>query len=198
MTDSPTLAPLAPEDWPGTLGDIFAEMKGRPLNVHSLMAHNATLLKAWWNFRNYSVGGGGLGKRKGELVILRTAVRLKAWYEWAAHVERGLACGLALEEIQRINCNGTPEGFADDDTLIFRAVDSLFDDRCLSPALRAALSPYYSPSQIQDIMAIHGMYVILGTMIKTWGLAPEDWLSAALPDEVTEESFYVGTAPNSP
>ena len=94
--------PLPTEQWASTLDCVRADMGGKPINVHKLMAHNPQLLNAWWSFRNYSVDGGTLGKRLGELVILRVSVNLKAWYEWGSHVDRALRCGLTLEEINRV------------------------------------------------------------------------------------------------
>ena len=102
MKNSTKVTTLPVFDWDSSLSHIIEDMNGQPLNVHSLMANHPELLKSWWNFRNYSVVGGDLGKRRGELVILRVAVHMKSWYEWGSHVERGLACGLALEEIERV------------------------------------------------------------------------------------------------
>ena len=94
------LDPLQVADWDSSLSSIIDEMNGEPLNVHKLMANNPALLKAWWNFRNYSITGGALGTRLGELVILRVAVHMRAWYEWASHVERSIARGLSMDEIE--------------------------------------------------------------------------------------------------
>ena len=88
---------IEPDYWDPSLNHILRQMNGEPLNIHKLLAKHPKLLKAWWDFRNYSVNGGDLGRRKGELVILRVASYLNSWYEWASHVERSLQCGLALD-----------------------------------------------------------------------------------------------------
>ena len=100
MQNSLKVLPLDAEQWPPELDFIIEDMSGVPINVHKLLANHPELLKAWWNFRNYSVKGGKLGQRKGELVILRVAIHMQAWYEWGSHVERSLACGLSLDELQ--------------------------------------------------------------------------------------------------
>ncbi len=46
--------------------------------------------------------GGNLGRRKGELVILQDAVHMRTWYDWGSYVERVLACGIAMDEIERV------------------------------------------------------------------------------------------------
>lgn len=135
MTEQLAVNPLAPEQWDESLSFIKEDMNGLPINVHRLMAHHPELLKAWWNFRNYSVQGGALGKRKGELVILRVAIHMKAWYEWGSHVERGLACGLSREEIERVKLGGNAEGWEKDEALLLNAIDELIATHGLSPRL---------------------------------------------------------------
>ena len=189
MEPDPEVTPLPPADWDPALRPIIDDMKGRPLNVHSLMAHHPTLLKALWDFRNYSVQGGELGRRRGELVILRVAVLMKAWYEWASHVERGLACGLSRAEIERVKAGAAAPGWDPAEALILTAVDELVAGHALSPETQHKLRDHYSIQQVMDIMAIAGMYVILGCMINSWGLELDQHVTEKLPADVTRESF---------
>ncbi|MDG1323338.1 MAG: carboxymuconolactone decarboxylase family protein, partial [Porticoccaceae bacterium] len=99
--------PLATQHWDKALTKVIEDTKGAPLHVHQLMANNPKLLDAWWDFRNHSVEGGTLGKRAGELVILRVAVHMQAWYEWGSHVDRALTCGLSIDEINRVLSHST-------------------------------------------------------------------------------------------
>ena len=96
------LEPLATQYWDQALDKVMADTKGAPIHVHQLMAHNPKLLEAWWDFRNHCVEGGTLGNRAGELVILRVAVHMQAWYEWGSHVDRALVCGLTIDEINQV------------------------------------------------------------------------------------------------
>ncbi len=183
------LEPLDPDDWDSALAGVIADMKGRPINVHRLMANHPQLLKAWWDFRNYSVQGGALGRRRGELVILRVALHMRAWYEWGSHVERAQACGLTLAEIERVKQSAEDAAWEPAEALLLSAVDELIESHGLAPASLAALAEHYSPQEIMDIMAIHGMYVILGCMINTWGLELDQSVAAKLPEGVTKEAF---------
>lgn len=189
MSDDLNVTPLPPADWDSALAHVIADMKGAPLQVHGLMANHPELLAAWWSFRNYSVRGGELGQRRGELVILRVAVLMRAWYEWASHVERGLACGLSRDEIERVKEGGAAPGWDAADAALLEAVDELVADHGLSPNSHARLRAHYSVRQIMDIMAIHGMYVTLACMINTWGLELDARVKAKLPDDVTREAF---------
>ena len=183
------LIPLPPEEWDDSLNPIIDDMEGDPLNVHGLMANNPCLLKAWWGFRNHAVKGGTLGKRKGELVILRVAVLMKSWYEWASHVERALNCGITIEEIECVKRQSHSSNWQNDESLLLTAVDELFTLRTIAKDTHAKLIEYYSAEQIMDLIAIHGMYVILGGMINLWELKIDSTVEESLPESITKENF---------
>jgi len=177
------------ENWDPSLDFIIEEMNGSPLNVHKLLAKHPKLLKAWWNFRNYSVDGGDLGRRYGELVILRVAFYLKSWYEWASHVDRSLKVGISLEEIQNVNKTLDHNDWSDKEFSLLNAVDQLIESKCLSKPQYKQLSNFFSEQQIMDLIAIHGMYLILGCMINIWGLPLDDDIQERLPSSINKSSF---------
>ena len=41
-----SLAPLPAEQWPEEMSDILQDL-GEPLNIHSIMANHAALMRAW-------------------------------------------------------------------------------------------------------------------------------------------------------
>ena len=190
----PPLEPLAVEQWPSALKNVANDMKGAPLNVHKLMAHNPALLKAWWTFRNHSVAGGVLGPRRGELVILRVSVHLGAWYEWASHVDRALQCGLTLEEIHRVAIRDVGEGWTAPEAALLQAVDDLVERRSLLPETRRRLASHFSDAELLDVMAIQGMYQILGAMILTWGLPLDPEVAARIERASGEDAFHRAAA----
>jgi alkylhydroperoxidase family enzyme len=130
-----------------------------------------------------------LGRRKSELVILRTAINLRAWYEWSSHVDRGMACGISMEEIERVKLGATAPGWEESEAVLLEAVDALIADHGLPEDLHARLREHYTVQQVMDLMAITGMYVILGCMINTWGLELDASTQAKLPEDVTKEDF---------
>ena len=177
------------ENWDPSLDFIIKQMNGAPLNVHKLLAKHPKLLAAWWNFRNYSVEGGDLGRRCGELVILRVASYLKSWYEWSSHVDRSLKCGLELNEIKNVNKTLDQNDWNNKEFLLLSAVDQLIEKKHLDNDLYSDLRSYFSDKQIMDIVAIHGMYIILGCMINIWGLTLEEDIAMRLPESVTKAQF---------
>ena len=183
------MKPLPPDQWDESLKHVIDDMSGRPLNVHGLMANNPDLLNAWWDYRNYSVRGGALAQRDCELVILRVAAQMNSWYEWACHVDRGLVAGLSIEEIDSVRAGPDAPGWSDRDAILLRCVDELFGERAIRSATREKLAEHFSEKQLLDIIAIHGMYITLGCMINTWGLALDAPVKDRLPASVSREKF---------
>jgi 4-carboxymuconolactone decarboxylase len=185
--DRPT--PVDVEQWPPELADIAADMNGKPINVHKLMANNPALLNAWWTFRNHSVKGGTLGPRKAELLILRVGVHMSSWYEWGSHVDRALKVGIGIEDIHRVLELDTREHWSLEEAAILRAVDELTRDHVIQADTLAMLEQHHSNDQIMDLIAIHGMYLILAGMIKTWGLALDANVLERIAEHTDEGSF---------
>lgn len=183
------MTPLPPDQWDPALQHVIDDMNGRPLNIHCLLANHPELLKAWWNYRMYLVRGGDLSQRDCELVILRISVLTRKWYEWSAHVVRGLAAGMSLEEIERVAAGPAASGWGEKDSTLLSAVDSLFNIRRIDSATLTSLKTYFSGQQIMDLISIHGMYVTIACMIGTWEIPIEDAVASCLPGDVTEESF---------
>ena len=183
------LSPLPVSAWDDSIARVREDMHDRPLNVHALMAHNPKLLNAWWNFRNYAVSGGALGRRNSELVILRVALRIRAWYEWGSHVERALDYGLTMDEIERVKQGSQALQWPPAEALLLKAVDELFSEHAITAETLDELSRHFSPAQVLDLIAIQGMYVILGGMINTWPLELDEHVREKLPATVTKAGF---------
>jgi len=187
MTDNLNVTPLAVGEWDAELAGILRDMRGRPLNVHKLLANNPALLKSWWSLRNHAVAGGDLRQRHRELVILRVAVHMRSWYEWASHVERGLKIGLSIDEIERVRRGELKQGWDECDALVLRATDECFHQRKISAETRNRMRGLFKSSELLDLIAIFGVYVILGTMINTWGLELDDFIE--LPADDSEKDW---------
>lgn len=183
------MQPLPLQEWNETLKEVLDDMDGRPLNVHRLMANHPQLLKAWWNYRNHSVSGGDLEQRDCELVILRVAAKMRCWYEWASHVDRGQVSGLSSSDIERVLEGPGAAGWSERDALLLQAVDELIEDRGMSVETQKGLASHFTPNQVMDVIAIQGMYVTLGCMINTWGLELDGEVQARLPAGISRSAF---------
>lgn len=184
------MRPVPLNDWDESLQHVVADMRGRPLNIHGLLANHPPLLEAWWALRNYLVEGGDLEQRQCELVILRVAARRRSWYEWASHVVRGLDNGLSLEDIERVRRDD--DVWPDADAILLEAVDEILESCSISPVTLERLAGHFTDRQILDIVHLHGMYATLACTIGTWGVELDDHVAQRLPDTVTEEAFAAG------
>lgn len=175
--------------WDPALASVVEDMGGRPLNVHKLIANHPALLSAWWPFRQYIVSGGALGRRNAELLILRTAVQQRSWYEWASHVERGLASGLEIGEIERVLDGPGADGWSDADASLLWAADELAAGGALQPATLERLGAHFSAGQILDLVAIRATYVMLANLLNTWEVELDERVAAKLPENVDRAHF---------
>lgn len=183
--------PLPPEEWPEELAHIVADMGGKPINIHRLMANNPSLMRAWWAFRQHSVTGGSLGRVSCELLILRVAVHMGAWYEWAHHVDRGMQVGLPIERIMAVLEPGLDQHWSPAEAALLKAVDELTQAHSVSAPSLKLLERHFDNTQVMDLMAIHGMYLILAHMINTWGLPLEPEVLERVSAHTNEDDFLL-------
>ena len=177
------------QQWDESLDHVIADMNDRPLNVHGLLANHPDLLNAWWDFRNYVVNGGALRQRDCELLVLRVAVHMECWYEWASHVVRGAAAGLTLDEIKRVADGPQADGWHVRDMALLQCIDDLFGHREITASTQEALNLHFTPRQILDIVAIYGMYVTLGCMLNSWPTSLDESVNSRLPDDFSQGDF---------
>ncbi|PWJ21139.1 carboxymuconolactone decarboxylase family protein [Jannaschia seohaensis] len=169
--------PLHPDRWPPEIADMAGGYAGR-LNVYRMIAHHPALLRAMDTLREHVVNRTALGAERSEVAILRGAHRLGSSYEWDQHILRARARGLSDARIASIR--GPLEEMGDEDRLIVRAVDELFDDRMLSADTLAALDPVLGAEGILDLIATVGYYSVLGYTLKSFAVPQDEDIAAAL------------------
>jgi len=161
----PTLAPLTDADWPESLSHLRERFMGKA-NVYRVMAHHPALVEAWASLRAHVVLESALGPERLEVVILRTAHRLGARYEWDHHVIRARREGLTDARILAIGGDGTALSVSDG--LLVRAVDALIDGARLPAGLRDEVLAALGPEATLDLMATVGFYSTLGFILNSF------------------------------
>lgn len=174
--------PIDNADWPEAIAEMKDGFAGA-LNVYRTMAHHPALLKAWAPLRQHVVKDGALGPVRSELVILRAACRMGSAYEWAHHVSRARALGMGDARIAAMR--GSPDG---EDGLIAQAVDALFDEKRLPPALERKLAAAFGREAVFDLMATVGFYSVLGYLLMTYDTP----IDPAVALEMSERPLAVG------
>lgn len=179
MTTSPCL-PIGDAEWPVEITDMQSGFAGA-LNVYRTMAHHPELLRAWAPLRQHVVKDSALGAERSELVILRAAHRMGSSYEWAHHVSRARALGMADARIAAMR--GMPQGEAQgEDGLIVRAVDALFDHRRLPSGIEAELAGALGRKAVFDLIVTVGFYSILGHILMTYDTPTDASVAAEMAD----------------
>ena len=173
MTTATVLKPLAPEQWDASIHDIRTQL-GAPPNLHATMANHPALLKAWMVFRNHMVHGVSVHRRDLEIVILRTAHRANADYEWMHHAQIALETGLTPAEVDQIAEDLSTGAWGRKDQLLLAAADECAGDHHISPEIRDGLLEYFSGEQLLDLIFTIGMYTTLAFMLKTLEVPMDD------------------------
>jgi alkylhydroperoxidase family enzyme len=177
MTDPIRIPPLPPDQRDERTAELLSQLGGGAdgdvLNLFATLAHHPKLLKRWSAFGGVLLFGGTLPHRDRELLILRTAARCGADYEWGHHVEIGLGAGLTRDEIARVVDGPDAAGWSDDDALLLRTADELHDQSRIGDATWAALSARYSTEQLIEVPMLVGQYHLVSFTLRSLGVQPE-------------------------
>jgi alkylhydroperoxidase family enzyme len=183
MTDnSRILTPLPESQWAGELADVARSFKN-VLNIHRVIAHNPALMAAYAPLRNYIVAKSSLTPRQRELLILRTAHLLQCDYEWQHHIVRGQAVGITSAEIERLQQDIIDANWsAPEELALLHCADEMFHQQQLRSETAAALQQLLGNEALLDAIYTVGIYITLGTILKTFAVPLEDSLEPLTDD----------------
>jgi 4-carboxymuconolactone decarboxylase len=173
MTDKPRIPPLHPDELTEQQRELIGGGTAPPLNIFLTLARYPGLLRKWLPFGGKLLAGGKLTPRDRELVILRSAFRSGARYEWAQHVAIAGTAGLSTDEIRRVAKGPDATGWNDDDAALLRAVDELHDAHCIGDDTWNALARRYGTEQLIEIPMLAGHYAMLAGVLNSLGVQPE-------------------------
>lgn len=165
------IAPLDAEerdDGQAALLDRLRAFRGRDLNVFATVARHPRLLRAWVRFGGVLMNEGLLPARDRELLVLRTAKRCGADYEWRHHSEIAVEVGLPAGAIQAAAGEAEP---ADTwDAILIAAADELTGERQLSDHTWAALARRYDERQLIEVCFLVGQYALIAGVVRSLGI----------------------------
>jgi 4-carboxymuconolactone decarboxylase len=168
----PRIPPLPPDELTSEQRELIGG-DGPQLNIFLTLARYPGLLRKWLPFGGKLLAGGKLAPRDRELIILRSAFRSEARYEWAQHVAIAGAAGLTTEEIRRVATGPGDTAWSDADATLLRAVDELHDDHCIGVGTWNALANRYGTEQLIEIPMLAGHYAMLAGVLNSLGVQPE-------------------------
>ena len=137
------------------------------------LGRHRRLFRHWLPFSASLLLRGDLPAEDRELVVLRTAWRCGAWYEWAHHATLGVEAGLAPEEVERVAGGPSAPGWSDRQRTLLRATDEMHDRRVVGDETWPALARELPPPELVELCLLVGHYEMLAMTLNSLGTAPE-------------------------
>jgi alkylhydroperoxidase family enzyme len=151
-------------------------------NLFATLAHHPRLLKPWAAFGGTLLFGSELPSRDRELLILRTAWRCKAHYEWSHHVPLALLVGVTAAEVALVVEGPDAPGWDAADAALVRAADELHADAVIGDSTWAALAERYTPAQLVEIPMVVGQYHLVAFTLNSLGVQLDEHAPGPDPD----------------
>lgn len=167
MTGPPRLAPLAQEQWDDFLARLV-DASGGPdhaLNVFTTLGRHPELFRRWITFGGVLLSG-TLPGRDRELVILRTAVRCGADYEWSHHAGTAAALGVSDDELAALGKDLDEHPWPPDDLALLRAVDEMHDTFALSDPSWSAVHERFGDAGAIELVMLVGQYHLVALALR--------------------------------
>jgi 4-carboxymuconolactone decarboxylase len=173
---APRIPPLPPEDRSEEARELLAAVTagdGSAVNIFATLVRHPKLVKRWMSFGGALLLRGELPPRDRELLILRTALRCGADYEWGQHVRIATDSGVTADEIRRVADGPDAPGWDPFDAALVRAVDELRDDAVISDGTWATLSERYDERQLIELPMLVGQYHLVAFALNSLGVERE-------------------------
>jgi 4-carboxymuconolactone decarboxylase len=165
----PRIPPLPPDQWDERLTKLLEASPGgtaEPMHIFTTLARNPELNRRWLGFGGALLYG-TLSRRLIELVILRTAYRFDGPYEWAQHVEIGLASGLTHDEITAVGGDLDSLPWDAVERAALDAVDETHAAGAVSDPTWATLAGAFSESELLELLMLIGHYLMLTYVLRS-------------------------------
>lgn len=146
---------------------------GDPPGVFTTLGRHPRLFRPWLRFAATLLLRGDLPRPERELVILRTAWRCGAWYEWAQHGALAPRAGLNPRDLARVVEGPAARDWRPRQRLLVEATDELHDHRVISDRTWRALAAELSERQLIELCLLVGHYEMLAMTLNSLGVQPE-------------------------
>ena len=172
------IPPLSPED-----RDDAARALLEPLgasgdyNIFTTLVRHPRLFRRWTAFGGVLLSG-ELPAHDRELLILRTAHRCGAEYEWVHHLDIAHRIGMDDAEIQRAVEGPDASGWSAHQSALLRAADELHDHSRIAEDTWAALASHYDERQLIEVCMVVGQYHLVAFVLNSLGVEIEDGFEA--------------------
>ena len=153
-----------------------------PMHLFTTLAHQPELFRRWLGFGGALLAGRLPGRLR-ELVILRTAYRFDAPYEWAHHIELAGAQGISGVEVAAVGGDLSVLDWDPFERAALAAVDETKDAGAVTDATWSVLAGRLDRGDLVELVMLVGHYVLLSTVLRSLRL-PLEPSAAALAEGV--------------
>jgi alkylhydroperoxidase family enzyme len=181
----PRLEPVPSAQWDERLTRLLTSAPGgteEPMHLFTTLSHQPELFRRWLGFGGALLSGHLPGRLR-ELVILRTAYRFDARYEWAHHIELAGAQGISGAEIAALGGDLSVQDWEPFERAALAAVDETKDAGAVSDATWSALAQHLDAADLVELVMLVGHYILLSTVLRSLRL-PVEPSAAALAEGV--------------
>ena len=164
MTSSgaaPPLLPLVDDPDDPLVREEFAKLAAGSgiLNLHRMMAHAPTLMKASGNLALAFRRDTKLPRAVAELAILRTAQVLDAPYVWARHVPLAHDCGVTDTQISALASWPNSAAFTPAQKAALSFSEKAVKQSSLDESTASELRRHFSAREVVELAMVVGFYV---------------------------------------
>ena len=165
----PRIEPVPSDQWDERLTRLLSSAPGgteEPMHLFTTLAHQPELFRRWLGFGGALLAGRLPGRLR-ELVILRTAYRFDAPYEWAHHIELAEAQGISGAEVAALGGDLSVLDWDPFERAALAAVDETAEGGAATDATWSVLARSLSAADLVELFMLIGHYVMLSTVLRS-------------------------------
>jgi 4-carboxymuconolactone decarboxylase len=162
------IAPLPAAQWDERLSRLLAVAGGvdEPMHIFTTLAHQPELFRRWLGFGGALLSGQLPGRLR-ELVILRTAYRFGGRYEWAHHIELGVAQGITAAELEALGGDLSSVPWDPFERAALAAVDETADVGAVTDRTWSTLAARLDSGDLVELLMLIAHYLMLSTVLRS-------------------------------
>jgi alkylhydroperoxidase family enzyme len=169
---TPRIPPLAPDERDADQQRLV-QATGTELNIFTTLVRHPKLFEPFSRFAGRLLRRSLLPDDVRETLILRTAYRCRAPYEWAQHLEIARQIGMPEDVIATIGTDH-PETADQHLALLLSAADQLTTHRDLDDPTWAALRERYDDQQLIELCMLVGNYAMIAGVLNSLRVPLQD------------------------
>lgn len=161
------IPPVAPEDLPPDLAEIYRNSPSGKLNIFRLHAHAPTVFPGYSAMAQAIFAKLDVPPLERELVVLVVAVLQDCEYEWAQHEQIAASMGIPQAQIDAIRGGDfTGSAFNDRERALFEFTRQTVANVRVDDAAYEAVAAFYSHRQIIELLFTIGSYMMLARIME--------------------------------